>query len=92
MKRPAKAVLIALWVVIASVLLTRLWIAHPEIFPEFPKPLSEYLASMYGAQNAEDIADLEVLVGLLMSVPTVSVITYSLLIAWRKYRHATHRQ
>jgi len=86
MKQAAKAAILVLWVIVASALLTRLWLIHPEILPEFPKPLSEYLAALYGARNAEDIADLEILVGLSMSAPIVSVITYLAFFVWRGFR------
>ena len=86
MKQPAKAVIFILWISIASMLLTRLWIIHPEIFLEFPKPFSEYLAVLYGVRGAEDIADLEILVGLSMSAPIVSVITYLAFFVWRGFR------
>jgi len=86
MKRPTQAVALIFWIVIASVLLTRLWLIHPEMFPEFPKPIAEYLATLYGAQNAEDVADLEILVGLSMSVPIVSAFTFLACFIWNKMR------
>jgi hypothetical protein len=86
MKRTAQAIALVLLIVVASVLLTRLWLTHPEIFPEFPKPIAEYLATLYGAQNAEDIADLEILVGLSMSVPIVSAFTFLAWFVWHNKR------
>lgn len=86
MKRTAQAAVLVVWIVIASVLLTWLWITYPDIFPEFPKPIAEYLATLYGAQNAEEIADLEIFVGLSMSVPIVSVLTFFAWLALRNRR------
>lgn len=86
MKRPARTTALVLWIVTVSVLLTRLWLIHPDMFPEFPKPIAEYLAALYGAQNAEDIADLEILIGLSMSVPIVSAITLLACFIWQKMR------
>lgn len=86
MKRTVQAVALALWVIVASGLLTRLWLIHPEMFPEFPKAVAEYLAALYGAQNAEDIADLEILLGLLISLPIVSVFTFLAWLVWSKNR------
>lgn len=82
MKKRTLIAALALWTVVASVILTRLWITHPDLFPEFPKPIAEYLARLFGAQNAEQIADLEILIGMSISVPVVLSVTF---IAWRVF-------
>ena len=64
MSKGTQIALAGLWILVSSALLTRLWLAHPELFPTFPTPLAEYLVNVYGAQNAEEVADLEILVGL----------------------------
>ena len=46
-------------------LFTRLWLARPDLFPKIPNSISERLVVLYGAQNAEQVADLELLVGVL---------------------------
>lgn len=74
MKRAARFALLFISVLASSVLLTRLWLTRPDLFPEFPKPLAEYLVHIYGAQDAEQVADLELLVGLVLSFVVVSAI------------------
>jgi hypothetical protein len=86
MKRPILAVALVLWIVAASLLLTRFWLIHHEMFPEFPRPIADYLVLLYGAQNAEEVGDLEILIGLSMSVPIVSAFTFLVCIIWRKMR------
>lgn len=80
MKRWARALALILWVVVVSSLLTRFWILHPDLFPDFPKSVAEYLVELYGARNAEQIADLEILLGLLISIPIVCLASF---LAWR---------
>lgn len=67
-----------------SVFITRLWLAHPGLFPEFPKPIAEYFVHLYGAQNAEQVADLELLIGFSISIPFVSTITGLAWWLWRR--------
>lgn len=86
MKGSIQVVALVLWIALASMLLTRLWLIQPELFPAFPKPVAEYLAALYGAQNAEDVADLEILVGLSISALVVSALTFLSLTIWRKKR------
>jgi hypothetical protein len=65
------------WVLFVSVLLTRLWLAHPDVFPSIPIPIAEYLVRAYGAQNAEDVADLEILIGLSISIPVTALVSWA---------------
>jgi hypothetical protein len=48
-------------------LFTRIWVTKPDFFPKIPDSISEQLVALYGAQNAEQVADLELLIGLLGS-------------------------
>ncbi len=83
MKRHTRMLVFTLWIIFVSVLLTRLWISQPYLFAEFPKPIAEYFANLYGAQNAEQLADLEILIGLSIFMPLVSALTF---IAYRVLR------
>lgn len=76
-----------LWILVASVLLTRFWLMHSEIFPQVPASLAEFLVRAYGAQNAEQVADLEILIGLSVSIFAVSLIT--LLTVWIVKKRST---
>lgn len=76
MKRIARSIALLLWVFIATVLTTRFWLTHSALFPAIPKPVSTYLVTLYGAQNAEDVADLELLLGFSISLIFVSAITF----------------
>ena len=75
MTRLLRMTAILAWIALASVALTRLWFAYPDFFPALPAPWADYLLDAYGAENAEDVADLEILIGLVVSVPVVSLIT-----------------
>ncbi|MBT0961014.1 hypothetical protein [Denitromonas iodatirespirans] len=75
MKRLFLVLAVLAWIAAASVALTRLWFAYPDIFPALPGPWVSYLLDAYGAQNAEDVADLEILIGLAVSIPVVTLMT-----------------
>lgn len=47
---------------------TRLWLTRPNLFPQIPESISKRLVALYGAQNAEQVADLELIIGLLGSL------------------------
>lgn len=84
MTRLLRMTAILAWIALASVALTRLWFAYPDLFPALPAPWVDFLLSAYGAENAEDVADLEILIGLVVSVPVVSVVTWAGLRALRR--------
>ncbi|MFV0663920.1 hypothetical protein [Denitromonas sp.] len=79
MKRLLRIAAILVWIALASVVLTRLWFAYPDFFPTLPAPWVDFLLDAYGAENAEDVADLEILIGLAVSVPVVSLLTVAAL-------------
>ncbi|MCQ8895234.1 hypothetical protein NQT62_02125 [Limnobacter humi] len=51
----------------ASLLTTWYWTNYPGFLPDVPEWLGLKLVQLYGAENAEQIADLEVIVGLVVS-------------------------
>lgn len=79
MKRPAFILLFIAWVIVASAVLTRTWLVYPDVFPAIPASLAETLATAYGARNAEEVADLEMLISFGVSVPLVAALSWILL-------------
>ncbi|TCV86450.1 hypothetical protein [Sulfurirhabdus autotrophica] len=59
---------------------------RPEIFSVFPKPLAEYLVTLHGAQNAEEVADLELVVALCLSLAIVSALTLLVYFIWHRVK------
>ena len=76
MNKTLKATLLTFWVLGASIVLTRFWLTRPDLFPQFPQPLAEKLVTLYGAENAEQVADLELLIGFGISIPLIIALTY----------------
>ncbi len=77
-----------LGVLVSAGLLARLWLTQPEIFPAFPKPLAEYLVTLYDAQNAEEVADLELVVALCLSLLIASALTLLVYFIWHRVKHS----
>lgn len=88
MKKAARYLLVLLSVLVSAGLLARLWLTRPEIFPAFPKPLAEYLVTLYGAQNAEEVADLELVVALCLSLLIASALTLFVYFIWHRVKHS----
>ena len=86
MTKPVRALAIGLWIVLASLMLTHWWLTRPDFFPPFPKPAAEFLVKLSGAENAEEVANLELLLGLAMSVPLVSALTFGAWLVWRRLK------
>ncbi|MES5097302.1 hypothetical protein ABUK73_03635 [Agrobacterium sp. BA1120] len=76
MRKPAEIALLSIWVLVASSVLTHLWLTRPDWFPQFPQPLAEKLVGLYGAENAEQVADLELMIGFGISIPLTIVLTF----------------
>ncbi len=51
---------------IMTLVLSYAWLNNHEFFFPFPEPLAIWLVDLYGAGNAEEVADLELLVALLL--------------------------
>jgi hypothetical protein len=78
MKKTLQCFALIFGILIVSGLMTRLWLMHPECFPAFPGSWAEYLSALYGAKNAEEIADLEILIGFLIWISAISVAVFAL--------------
>ncbi|KAB0632940.1 hypothetical protein [Burkholderia latens] len=78
MKRACEISIGLLCIYLIANLLTLIWITHHEFFPRFPETWANRLADWYGARNAEEVADLEGLVGGFYSPrPPLSFIRFS---------------
>lgn len=77
MKKPFRVLLFLVWVIAISAIITRFWLLYPDYFPSIPASFAEYLASLYGAQNAEQVADLELLIGFTISIPLVGLLSWA---------------
>lgn len=54
------------------------WLVNhfPEYFPTLPQGLAIKLVELYGAQNAEQVADLEVIVGFLIGLVVFGLLAF----------------
>ncbi|WP_249173596.1 hypothetical protein [Burkholderia dolosa] len=86
MKR-ARQILIGLFFVyLIANLLTLVWITHYELFPRFPETWTNRLVDWYGVRNADEVAELEGLVGLVLFTPPAVVIYLLFFRAYKKRR------
>ncbi|WP_211461100.1 hypothetical protein [Collimonas silvisoli] len=78
-------VLVGLWVLVATWSLSHWWQTHPDTSLNLPPPIWDWLASVYGAKNAEQAADLVSLVALVGSLILVSAMTWLILFICRRF-------
>lgn len=86
MKKTIARILITSWVLIATLLLAKFWLKYHYLFPQIPESFAIWLSDLYGATNAEEIADVETLLALGGAFALVLLITTSVLWAWRRAR------
>ena len=79
MKKTFRYSLVGLWVLLSTGYLTRWWLTNPNVTPRFSESFWIWLSNLYGAQNGEELADLELLVGLVMFL---TIVTLSILFGW----------
>jgi len=75
MKNCFRFSLVGLWGILATGFVTRLWLTHPDAVPRFPESFWLRLINLYGSQNGEVLADLELLIALILSSVVVSLFT-----------------
>ena len=82
-----------LWIVVASVLLTRWWLTSPSsaFIPNFPEAFWLWLSKLGGVEGAEGMADLTILVGFILSLIIVSLLTLLGLFLWRRANKSFQR-
>lgn len=56
----------ALGILLATGLLARWWLLHPEVIPRLPSKFWIWLGNVYGVESGEDFADLELAVALVI--------------------------
>ncbi len=86
MKHTIGIALFAIWVLIASSFTTDLWLTRPDLFPRIPPSFAENAVRLYGAENAEQVSDLEMLIGFAISIPLVTLVTFVAMRLVRRFR------
>ena len=84
----ATRILIAIWVLFATLALARFWLKYYYLFPLIPESFAIWLTDLYGATNAEEVADVEILLALSGAFVIVALVTAAALWAWRKTRQS----
>ncbi len=77
---------VVLWVVVATVALAQLWLARPDLGPQFPPAFSLWLVGAYGSVNGEELRDLETLLALGCAFLLVILFTFSVMLLFRHPR------
>lgn len=75
MRKATRLSLLAFWILLATGLLTRLWLTNPGAFPQVPETVAIRLAELYGSRNGEELAELEIWFGLSVSFIAVTLAT-----------------
>ncbi|MGG7607083.1 hypothetical protein [Massilia sp. BKSP1R2A-1] len=78
----------AVWVFAATAALAQLWLARPDLGPQFPPAFSLWLVERYGSTNGEELCDLETLLALACAFLLVVLLTLSVLLLLRRRRPA----
>lgn len=84
MKKPIRYGLIFLWMLFATLTLTKCWLSYPEKFVTFPQSWALALVNFFDNTGKEDI---ELLLGLFMSLIVVTIVTISIYLIWQKLNH-----
>ena len=90
MKKILRVALTGLWLIVASVLLTRWWRTSPSaaFIPDFPDAFWIWLSELSGVEGAESLADLGTLIVLTLSFIVVSTLTLVVWFLWRRIQNA----
>jgi len=89
-KLTRKHLLLAIWIVVATIILAHLWLTRPDLGPHTPENVSLWLITLYGSTNGENLRDLEALVALLAAFGLVSIATFATRFAWRRFVGGKH--
>lgn len=84
MRKVITRTLTATWVFVATAMLARLWLIYHYLFPRIPEPFWIWLTDLYGAADAEEVADVETLVALAFAFAIVMLFTLAARFAWKK--------
>jgi hypothetical protein len=80
-----RKLLLTAWLILATLVLAHLALTHADVGPQVPQPFAIWLADAYGAQNAEDIGNLETLIVLGASFFIIALITAGIYLGWRRF-------
>lgn len=84
MKRVVRYALTSIASIPATLLLAHLWLTNPDQVPRFPETLWIWLIGIYGAQDGEDLANLELLIALAVSFLLVMAVSFVAAAIWRR--------
>lgn len=65
--------------------MARWWLHHPDAIPRPPESFSIWLLDLYGAKNAEDVSNAEILFSLGVSLIVVTLLTLFVRFVWQRY-------
>lgn len=85
MKLHLRRALVGIWVLVATIVLTRFWYRDPNSFPGFLKTLGNWLIDLIRPVDAEQSANLEFLYTAAVSFVMVSLVTLLTLWSLRRF-------
>jgi len=75
MTRPKKAVLLLLWLAVATHVYAYIWSNHLDLFPQLPERLGRWIAQLTGTAETEDTEQLALYYIFIVSFAVVAVAT-----------------
>lgn len=85
MKKTLHLGLLTTWLALATLVLAHTWLAYPNIGPQVPPSVAEWLVNLYQSKDGEDLANLEDLFSIVVSFVIVAIFTVSAYFAWWRY-------
>jgi hypothetical protein len=89
MSRTRKAILLLVWLIVATHAYAYIWSTHLDLFPQLPERLGRWIADLTGTAGSEDIEQLTLYYILIVSFFVVAVATFlwmAAILAFRKFR------
>lgn len=80
-----RRVLVALWILFATGVLTRWWVTDLFQYLNFPQSTWDWLTQIYGVKNADQGGNLEILIGLGASFTVVITLTLLATFVYRRF-------
>jgi len=76
MSRRRKAILLLVWLIVATHAYAYLWSTHLDFFPQFPEKTGKWIADLTGTADSEDIEQLTLYYILTISFLVVFIATF----------------
>ncbi len=76
MSRMRKAVLILVWLIVATHVYAYIWSTHLDLFPQLPEELGRWIAYLTGTANSDDIEQLTLYYIFIVSFAAVTGATF----------------